>query len=170
METLKVIVTTKNNKGSKCLVEILNRVLIKDPSAEAKEIKKNLIAVYSSVLSSLEVYGLIYLAPPSCAQKIYPIDMVVSSNEREVITKTVELLKSRYKRGFSFYVDCIRRGGKMNCREVELGIGLGMKGYADVNFKVPDIIVVVNDLGDFSTVSIIKKGQEKLSVNSLKEK
>ncbi len=169
MESLKALVTTKNNRGPKCAIEILNRLLIKDSSAKVTEIKKNLLAIFS-ILPPMEIYGLIKIAPPACAEKIYPIDLVAKSEEKEVIYEVVKLLKSKFNPGFSFYVECIRRGGKMNCREVELGIGIGMINYARVKFDEPDFIVIINDIGEYAAVSILKEGQEKLSVNSLKEK
>lgn len=161
----KLLLTVKKNKENKCIIEILNRIFIKDLNAKAEEIIKNVVLLYTS-LSPMEAYGLLYSAPPSCVAKIFPIEYVINSiDENEIIREVTQISKNKI-RG-SFYVDCYSRGIKINCREIEIGIGIGLRDIAKVNFSNPDIVIVVNVVKDKAFVSYIKKGQEKVSVNSL---
>ncbi|BFH73533.1 THUMP domain-containing protein [Sulfurisphaera javensis] len=168
MEEPKLILTVKNNKNNKCIIEILNRLFLKDINSRAEEVVKNVILVYTS-LSPIIAYGLIISAPPSCVSKIYPIDFSVNTiNEQDIITYFVKYIKEKNGTFKTFYVDCYDRGVKVNCREIEIGIGIGLKDLAKVNFEKPDKVIVVNVVKDSAYLSIINKGQEKVSVNSLR--
>ncbi|BAB65464.1 THUMP domain-containing protein [Sulfurisphaera tokodaii] len=167
MEEPKLILTVKNNKNNKCIIEILNRLYLKDLNSKAEEIIKNVILVYTS-LTPIMAYGLLISAPPSCLAKIYPVDLVIHSvKEREIIDKITEFLKKNIQFK-TFYVDCYDRGIKINCREVEIGIGIGLRGFASVDYKNPEKVIVVNVIKDSTYMSVIKKGQEKVSVISLR--
>lgn len=165
VEIPKLLLTVKKNKENKCIIEILNRIFIKDLNAKAEEVVKNVILLYTS-LSPMEAYGLLYSAPPSCVAKIFPIEHVINSiNEDEIIREVTQISKNKIKG--SFYVDCYSRGAKVDCREIEIGIGIGLRDVAKVNFSNPDIIITINVVKDKALVSYTKKGQEKVSVNSL---
>ncbi|MEJ2775745.1 THUMP domain-containing protein [Sulfolobaceae archaeon RB850M] len=165
VEIPKLLLTVKKNKENKCIIEILNRIFIKDLNAKAEEVVKNVILLYTS-LSPMEAYGLLYSAPPSCVAKIFPIEHVINSiNEDEIIREVTQISKNKIKG--SFYVDCYSRGANVDCREIEIGIGIGLRDVAKVNFSNPDIIITINVVKDKAFVSYIKKGQEKVSVNSL---
>lgn len=167
MREVKAILTVKNNKNNKCVIEILNRLYIRDMKAEAQEIVKNVILVYSS-LSPVEVYGLLISAPPSCLAKIFPVIYIINSvKEEKIITDTVNFIKSLKDKFSTFYVECYDRGIRVNCREIEIGIGLGLKDIMKVNFEKPDKVIVVNVIKDTTYVSVINKGQEKVSVTPL---
>ena len=169
MEEPKLLLTVKNNKNNKCILEILNRLYLKDLDAKAEEILQNVILVFTK-LSPIVSYGLLISAPPSCLAKIYPIDLVIhSTDEKVIIEKVVEYIKGISPKVFeSFYVDCYKRGINLDCREIEIGIGLGLRGFAKTDFKNPDKVVVVNVVRDTAYLSIIRKGQEKVSVNPLR--
>ncbi|AHC51243.1 RNA methyltransferase [Sulfolobus acidocaldarius SUSAZ] len=165
MERPTLLLTAKKNKDNICLIEILNRILIKDMNATAVEIVKNVIILYSN-LNPMEAYGLLISGPPSCVAKIFPIHGIIDSiSEAEVIRKSVDLCKNVLKN--TFYVQCYSRGVKVNCREIEIGIGIGLKGITKVDFKSPELIVFVNVVRDKSYISLLKKGGEKVSVKSL---
>ncbi|MFP3259937.1 MAG: THUMP domain-containing protein [Sulfolobus sp.] len=165
VEIPKLLLTVKKNKENKCIIEILNRIFIKDLNAKAEEVVKNVILLYTS-LSPMEAYGLLYSAPPSCVAKIFPIEHLINSiNEDEIIREVTQISKNKIKG--SFYVDCYSRGANVDCREIEIGIGIGLRDVAKVNFSNPDIIITINVVKDKAFVSYIKKGQEKVSVNSL---
>ncbi|BCU70496.1 THUMP domain-containing protein [Stygiolobus caldivivus] len=150
-----LLVTARKNKENRCTIEILNRILIKDINAKVDEIIKNVFIVYSD-LNPMEAFGLLYSASPSCVSKIYPINFLLySTKEDEIIKNVVDY--SRQIVSSTFYVDCFKRGVEVSCREIEIGIGLGLKGYAKVDFKHPDIIITVNVLPNFTTVSYLKK-------------
>ncbi|MEJ2781633.1 THUMP domain-containing protein [Stygiolobus sp. CP850M] len=149
-----LLVTARKNKENKCIIEIMNRILIRDINAKIEEVVKNVFLVYSS-LSPMETYGLLFSARPSCIAKVYPIHfMIPSTQEEEIIRKTIENAKKIVKT--SFYVDCHKRGIEVNCRQIEIGIGLGLKGYAKVDFKKPDFVVVINVIPNLATVSYVK--------------
>lgn len=169
MKEPKLLLTIKNNKNNRCIIEILNRLYLKDLNAKAEEVIRNVVLVFTT-LSPIVSYGLLISAPPSCLAKIYPIDLVVySTDEKQIIEKAVSYIKGVSPRIFdTFYVDCYSRGIDLNCREIEIGIGLGLRGFAKTDFKNPDRIIVVNVVKDSAYLSIIKKGQEKVSVNSLR--
>jgi len=169
MEEPKLLLTVKNNKNNRCVLEILNRLYLKDLDAKAEEILQNVILVFTK-LSPIISYGLLISAPPSCLAKIYPIDLVLhSTDEKVIIEKVVEYIKGISPKLFeSFYVDCYKRGIDLDCREIEIGIGLGLRGFAKTDFKNPDKVVVINVVKDTAFLSIIKKGQEKVSVNPLR--
>ncbi|NON61510.1 RNA methyltransferase [Acidianus sp. RZ1] len=154
----RLIVTTYTGKDKKCIPEILNRLFISDPYAEAFEIKKNVILVYST-LSSIEAYGLLRSAPPSCAAKVFYIDLVVKIDELKTLFDSVTkiLLNKKIDR---FYVECINRGSNVDCREIEIGIGIAMKNFAVVDFSSYNI-VFINIINNYAYVSVMNKGQEK---------
>lgn len=159
----KLIITTLPGKDKKCKAEILDRLLIKDENVQIDEIKQNVFLIYSK-LSPLEAYGLIISAPPSCIGRIFTIDKI--SDLSNIFEDAEKLLSSRkFKK---FYVECINRGNKRaDCRSIEIGIGLRMKGKLEVDYKNPDYILFVNLIGNKVYLSIMRKGQEKVSVNSL---
>ncbi|BDC18998.1 THUMP domain-containing protein [Acidianus sp. HS-5] len=159
----KLIITALAGKGKKCKMEILDRLLIKDDSADVNEVKQNVFLVCSK-LSPLEAYGLIISAPPACMGRIFIVNKI--SKLSEVFNDAEELLLS--KKIKKFYVECISRGNKqVDCRSIEIGIGLKMKGKIEVDYKNPDYILFVNLIGDYAYLSLMRKGQEKVSVNSL---
>jgi tRNA acetyltransferase TAN1 len=160
----KVLVTTASNKGNKCIVEILNRIFIKDPNAIAKEITQNVIIVETS-LSPLEAYGLIISAPPSCAKKVFPINMVLPLDSKLIICKIYEYLVNLHIS--RFFVNCFVRSGNFDCKMLEIGIALKVKGIINVDYRNPDKVVNLNIVKDFVYVSILNKDQEKVSVKSL---
>lgn len=169
MEEPKLLLTVKNNKNNRCIIEILNRLYLKDLNAKAEEVIQNVILVFTT-LSPTVSYGLLISAPPTCLAKIYPIDLVIySTNEKVIIEKVVNYIKGISPKAFeTFYVECHKRGIDLDCREIEIGIGLGLRGFAKTDFKNPDRIVVVNVVKNAAYLSIIKKGQEKVSVNTLR--
>jgi len=169
MEEPKLLLTVRNNKNNRCIIEILNRLYLKDLNAKAEEVIRNVITVFTT-LSPIISYGLLISAPPSCLAKIYPIDLVVhSTDENLIIEKIVSYIRGLSLRIFeTFYVDCYNRGIDLNCRQIEIGIGLGLRGYAKTDFKNPDKIIVVNVVKNSAFLSIIKRGQEKVSVNPLR--
>ncbi len=159
----KLIITALAGKGKKCSTEILDRLLIKDESVKVEEVKQNVFLVYSK-LSPLEAYGLIISAPPACMGRIFTVDKV--SSLLTIFKDAEELISSRkFKK---FYVECINRGNKQaDCRSIEIGIGLRMKGKLEVDYKNPDYILFVNLIDDNVYLSLMRKGQEKVSVNPL---
>jgi len=161
----KAIVTTGNNKGRKCSVEVLNRLLPHDDTATVKEEVRNVISIYSK-LDPLVIYGLIRSAPPSSAFKIFPFIDVAPADSRTATSKGIELLTM--KKVSSFYVECHQRGGQIKCRELEISIGIAMKGKAKVDYSSPQSVLFMNVFRDFIGLSLFKKGQEKLSANTLK--
>lgn len=168
MEEPKLLLTVRNNKNNRCGIEILNRLFLKDINARITEIIKNVILVYSTI-SPLVAYGLIISAPPSCVSKVFPIELIIPSiDEQVIINRVIAYVKEKSIPIKTFYVDCYHRGVKIDCREVEIGIGIGLRDYAKVDFENPDKVIVINSVVDTSYLSIIKKGKEKLSVNSLR--
>jgi tRNA acetyltransferase TAN1 len=161
----KAIVTTGNNKGKKTTIELINRLLPYDNDVEIKEEIKNVLSIYSK-LSPMEIYGLIASAPPSSAFKIFPFMDVAELQIETIIKKGVNLLLS--KKVKKFYVECIQRTKEVNCREVEIGIGISMRGKAEVNYNEPDYVLFANIMKSFLGFSLFKNGQEKLSVSTLK--
>ena len=149
-----LLVTAKKNKENKCIIEILNRLLIRDLNARVEEVIRNVFLVYSE-LKPMEAYGLLYSALPSCVAKIYPIHLLIPSNDESEIIKKVSEDAKNVVHG-TFYVDCHKRGVNVSCRQIEIGIGLGLKGYAKVDFKHPDFIIVVNVLSNLTTISYLK--------------
>ncbi|AWR95960.1 THUMP domain-containing protein [Acidianus brierleyi] len=160
----KVLVTTASNKGNKCVVEILNRIFIKDSNAIAKEITQNVIIVETS-LSPIETYGLIISAPPACAKKIFPINMILPLDTKLIICKVSECLTKLHIS--KFFVNCYVRSGNFDCKMLEIGIALKLKGLLSVDYKTPDKVVNLNIIKDTVYVSILNKDQEKVSVKSL---
>ncbi len=161
----KVILTTGNNKGRKCAVEVLNRVIPYDEEVKVEEEVRNVISVYSK-LDPLTLYGLLRSAPPSSAFKIFPLMKATSENAKEGITEGINMLVN--KKIQKFYVECYKRGGLVDCRELEIGIGMGMRGKGTVNYQDPDSVLFINVMKNFIGLSLLKKGQEKLSASTLK--
>lgn len=157
----KLIITTFPGKSKKCENEILNRILIRDDSAEVKEIIPNVFFLYTS-LTPVEAYGLLISAPPSCVAKIFTIDAIVS-NVSNIYSVAKTLLLSRKME--KFYVDCINRNSKeIDCRTLEIGIGLGVKDFLKVDYKNPDYVLFINLINNQAYLSLMRKGQEKVSV------
>ncbi|MEM0303881.1 MAG: THUMP domain-containing protein [Saccharolobus sp.] len=156
----KCLITTKVNKGKKCIIEILNKLLVKDLTANITEYIKNVLVVYSN-LEPMIIYGLLISSPPSCAEKIYPFHLTTASNEEEIISNVINFVKNRFPNIKKLYSRCYNRGSKVNCKEVEIGIGIGLKDVIKIDFKNPEIIVYINSLENISGISFLKKGQEK---------
>ncbi|WP_338601441.1 THUMP domain-containing protein [Sulfolobus tengchongensis] len=157
----KALVTTKPGKSEKCVNEILNKILLKDVDAKVVEYVKNVLVIYSN-LDPLIIYGMLFSSPPSCAEKIYPFQLIINtSDEREIILNSVVFARQKLKDFKKFYVKCYNRGIKVNCKEIEIGVGIGLKDLASVDFKDPEVIVHINVLNSLAGVSILKKGQEK---------
>ncbi|BBG23956.1 THUMP domain-containing protein [Sulfuracidifex tepidarius] len=161
----KVILTTGNNKGRKCAAEVLNRVIPYDENARVEEEVRNVISVYSK-LDPLTLYGLLRSAPPSSAFKIFPLMTTTGADAKEAIKEGIITLEN--KKIQKFYVECYKRGGEINCRELEIGIGMGMRGKGTVNYTDPDSVLFINVMRNFIGLSVLKKGQEKLSASTLK--
>lgn len=156
----KLIITTLAGKSKKCKVEILNRILIKDENAIADEVIPNVFLVYTT-LSPLEAFGLIISAPPSCIAKIFTIDSIVSDMSN-IYSVAKDLLLS--KKTEKFYVECINRNSRdIDCRTLEIGIGLSVKDFIKVDYKNPDHILFINLINNQAYLSLMKKGQEKVS-------
>ncbi|QGA54457.1 RNA methyltransferase [Sulfolobus sp. E5-1-F] len=163
----KALVTTKPGKGQKCINEILNRILIKDIDARVIEYIQNVILIYSD-LDPLVIYGLLFASPPSCAEKVYPFQWIINStNEKEIIVNVINFMKNRVKDLKTFYVRCYNRGINVDCREIEIGIGIGLKDLINVDFKDPDVILHVNVLKEFTGISLLRKNQEKFRTTPL---
>lgn len=160
----KLIITTLPGKSKKCGSEILNRILIKDENATTKEIIRNVFLVYT-ILNPVEAYGLIISAPPSCIGRIFTIDYIISDmNTIYLLAKKLLLSKKIEK----FYVECINRNcPNINCRALEIGIGIGVKDLIKVDYKNPDYVLFINLINNEAFLSLMKKGQEKVSVRSL---
>ncbi|AKA74092.1 RNA methyltransferase [Saccharolobus solfataricus] len=163
----KALVTTKPGKGRKCINEILNRILIKDIDARVIEYVQNVAIVYSN-LDSLVVYGLLFASPPSCAEKVYPFQLIINStNEKEIVVNVINFIKNKTKDLKTFYVRCYNRGIDVNCREIEMGVGIGLKGLINVDFKDPEVVLHVNVLKEFAGISLLRKNQEKFRATLL---
>ncbi|AWR97043.1 RNA methyltransferase [Acidianus sulfidivorans JP7] len=160
----KLIITTKPGKSRKCGIEILNRILLKDENAKVEEIIPNVYFLFTS-LPSLQAYGLIISAPPSCIAKIFIVDQILdNTNELYDIAKQLLISKKTKK----FYVECINRNTKnADCRSIEIGIGLSVKNIIGIDYKNPDYILFVNIINGKYYLSLMRKGEEKLSVKSL---
>lgn len=168
MEDPKLLVTVKNNKHNRCIIEILNRLYLKDINANAFEVINNVILVFTTLSPDIS-YGLLISGPPSCVAKAFPIHLVIrSTREDEIIKNVVDFVKSRYHELRTFYVDCYSRGIEVDCREIEIGIGLGLRGIMKTDFKNPERVITINVVKDSSYLSLIRKGQEKVSVNPLR--
>jgi tRNA acetyltransferase TAN1 len=162
----KLLITTKNNRGKKCILEILNKLLPYDSTANAIEVIKNVLVV-NTILDPNLAFGLCISGPPSCAYKIYPIHLVVSDkNLQNIIRNIKKFLLDNYKNIKKFYVECFERGYKIGCRSLEIGLGLALREFLSVDYRYPDIKVSINAIPDLILVSFIKEGQEKVSVKS----
>jgi len=163
----KALVTTKPGKGQKCINEILNRILIKDIDARVVEYVQNVILIYSN-LDPLVIYGLLFASPPSCAEKVYPFQSIINAtNEKEIVVNVMNFTKNRVKDIKTFYVRCYSRGISVDCREIEMGVGIGLKGLINVDFKDPEVILHVNVLKEFAGISLLRKNQEKFRTTLL---
>ncbi|MCI2415023.1 MAG: THUMP domain-containing protein [Candidatus Aramenus sp.] len=162
---VKLVITTAPSKGKKCVSEVLNRIILKDETAKAEEVVQNVVLVKTS-LPSFEAYGLVISAPPSCARKIFPVlRSFPSSDVRAIIDEISELLlKSKVTK---FFVNCYVRTSDFDCKVLEIGIGLRLKGIAEVDYKNPEKVVHVNVINGTAYVSLMGKDQEKVSVKSL---
>ncbi|AOL15735.1 RNA methyltransferase [Sulfolobus sp. A20] len=160
MEEIKCLITTKTGKAIKCIPEILNRLLIKDPNAKVIEYTKNVLLI-SSLLDPLTIYGLLISHPPSCAEKIFPFQLITKPLEKDLVEKTINYIRQNFNDLKKFYVRCINRNSNINCKTIEIAIGIGLKNFWQVDFKNPEIIIYVNALKDFCGISFLRKGQEK---------
>ncbi len=162
---VKLIVTTAPSKGEKCVSEILNRIIPKDEAACAEEVVQNVVVVRTA-LPPLEAYGLVISAPPSCARKVFPVALSFASNDVKAVIDGISefLLKLRLSR---FFVNCYVRSGDFDCKVLEIGVGLRLKGIAEVDYKNPEKVVHVNVIHDKVYISVLGKGQEKVSVKTL---
>ncbi|ARM75684.1 THUMP domain-containing protein [Acidianus manzaensis] len=160
----KLIITTKPGKSKKCRSEILNRILLKDENCKLEEVIPNVYLLYTG-LSALQAYGLIISAPPSCIARIFIINQILSDINTIYNSAKQLLLSNNAKK---FYVECINRNSKnIDCRSIEIGIGLSVKDLVNVNYKDPDYILFVNIINNEFYLSLMKKGEEKVSVRSL---
>ncbi|BDB97704.1 THUMP domain-containing protein [Saccharolobus caldissimus] len=160
---VKCLITTKPNKGKKCINEILNRLLTKDINAKVIEYINNILLVYSN-LDPMIIYGLLISSPPSCAEKIFPFHLILEKDEKKIISETMNFMINKFKNIKTFFVRCYNRGGEINCRTIEMGIGISLRNFLIVDFKNPDIIIYVNILKEFVGISFLKKGQEKFQL------
>lgn len=159
---MKTIITAKNNRARLCMIEVLNLILPKDPEARVSEVKRNLLALYSS-LTPNEVYGLVKAHPPAHCVKVFPAHLVIKGGEGEIIRKVVHYFSYNY-RSPSVYVDCERRGSRLNCRQIEIGIGMSLAKLSAISYLSPHLVIYINLIDDNAVVSFMKKGQEKVSV------
>ncbi|QKQ99562.1 hypothetical protein GWK48_03385 [Metallosphaera tengchongensis] len=160
-KNLCLLITTAPNKGRKCRIEVLNRILPHDSEASVDEVVANVLLVNSKLPSQL-CYGLVISAPPACARKVYPIVLFSPSTYQDVL-ETSKLLLDRL-RGTS-YVECFVRGGSLDCRVLQMAIG-GLLKDTKIDSKNYSIKLTLNVLKDVTTFSLLSKGQEKVSVKS----
>jgi len=150
----KLLVTTISGKWERCVHEVANCVMPFDGEAQVLPISPNVIIVKSK-LAPDEVYGLVRAWPPSCVARAYPIHAAAPLNEKAAIEAALDLLRAKSGR---FFVDCRNRGGKIDCREVEMGIGMTLNERID--YRNPEWIIAIN-CADLCYVSLIRRGQEK---------
>lgn len=70
---------------------------------------------------------------------------------------------NKFKNIKTFFVRCYNRGGEINCRTIEMGIGISLRNFLIVDFKNPDIIIYVNILKEFVGISFLKRGKKSFS-------
>ncbi|MEM0374665.1 MAG: RNA methyltransferase [Sulfolobaceae archaeon] len=164
MSAPKLIVTAKPGKTRKCITEILNVLLKHDQNSSVEEVVSNVLIVNSSLDANL-VYGIIISRPPSCMNNIYPIHLILDSNsEKTIINSIKEYFLNNFKEIKNIYCRCYARNVKVDCRVVEIGVGIALKDNVIINYKKPDIIIIVNIVPNRTFISFIRKGQEKVSV------
>lgn len=152
--------TTKNNRGSRCAEDVENLLKIRDPSATAFEIKKNVVAVFSK-LESNAVFSLLLTYPPTYIIKVFPAHVVCDLNKEQIVDIAESIILS--KRIRSFFVNCQNRGSPYNCREIEISIGIRMQGKVTVEFKDPDAILHINLVNNYAVLSLLPRDREKVS-------
>ncbi|BBD72572.1 RNA methyltransferase [Sulfodiicoccus acidiphilus] len=150
----KLLATTLAGKSSRCVREVLNSIMPRDPEVEVTEVCQNVLVVRSNLLPN-EVYGTLRAAPPSCLARAYPVHTLAPLNEVEAIRASLELV-GKYQG--TFLVDCVNRGAKVDCRQVEMGIGMMLGGR--VSYGNPDWVLTVN-CADMCYISVLRRGQEK---------
>ncbi|WP_240938752.1 THUMP domain-containing protein [Metallosphaera hakonensis] len=160
---MRLVVTTAPNKGNKCRLELLNRLIPDDPEARVEERVRNVLLVFSD-LPSLVCYGRVISAPPACARKVYPVFLSVNTDYKELIIASTQLLHN--KEG-SIYIECIVRSGTFDCRAIQMAIGGMIRDRFKIDSKNFDLKLSINVIGNVSTLSLLKPGQEKVSVHSL---
>ncbi|BCS91738.1 THUMP domain-containing protein [Metallosphaera javensis (ex Sakai et al. 2022)] len=160
---IRLLITTAPNKGNRCRTDILNRLIPHDVEVRVEEPVRNVLLVYSK-LSSIQCYGLVMSAPPACAKKIYPVDLVVRSDYRDIINSSLSVLRDK---SGSLYVECILRSGNLDCRTIEMAVGGYLKDRFRIDSRNFDIKLTINIIRQISVISLLKRGQEKVSVKSL---
>ncbi|TRM80528.1 RNA methyltransferase, partial [Sulfolobus sp. A20-N-F6] len=96
-----------------------------------------------------------------CAEKIFPFQLITKPLEKDLVEKTINYIRQNFNDLKKFYVRCINRNSNINCKTIEIAIGIGLKNFWQVDFKNPEIIIYVNALKDFCGISFLRKGQEK---------
>jgi len=160
----KLLITTKPGKMKKCIIEVLNSFLRYDQDSNIVEVSSNVLLLNSSLNPNV-AYGVIISRPPSCISKVYPIHLSINSTSEKIIIESIkEYFLQNFRNIKSAYCRCYNRNIKFDCRSLEMGVGMALKDNILINYKNPDIVIVVNVIPNYALISFIKKAQEKVSV------
>lgn len=147
------------------MVEIADMLMFIDSEVAVEEVKKNVILV-KSVRPLRDLYHRLRAFKPSCVSKIFPVYSFYTGEEDSAVKFfTSFLMGIPSLAGKKFYVKCEKRGTDLSCRQMEIGLGVSLKGFAEVSFHQPDFVVFLNVLDRTVFLSIMRPSGRKVSVN-----
>jgi tRNA acetyltransferase TAN1 len=148
-----VLITAVYGKEAKARLEVLDCIFPKDPDANCSLLPYGGLLLLETGLPSDEAASTLSACNTSLIFKIIPLDSVLESDLAKIGSGVLRLVPPNIKR---VAVDCARRGRVLpssHIVEEEIGGLLKARGNT-IDLDNPDIIVRIDIIGSFSTISV----------------
>jgi len=149
----RLLMTVFYGKEAEASLEALDCIFSKDPAASCTQQPYGGLLLLETGLPSDEAAALIAACSTSLISKIIPVDSIVESDLEKICSEVLRLTPPDPVR---VAVDCARRGRFITSSHVveeEVGRLLKARGKA-IDLDNPDLIVRIDIIGSFSTISV----------------
>lgn len=155
----KLVITCPHGKEQRAIEEVMNILLPKDINAQCVQSKYPGVLLVYTKLEPKQAALILRGNPTSVIFKIVPCEVCVETSLNNIVDAAIELARKYDVTGKRFYVDCTRRGRRVESSltvEKYVGYALTRNLNCKVDMENPDFIVKVEIVDEIACIAIMK--------------